>query len=464
MIYHRKEVPMPKKRRKYKRFSLSGYTGEKGIKNGNIYPEYALNFQDCVDGTLRGGVGLKRVFSNNPFLGYDVERIYYYADEGSVGELIFFADGKAYSLSLTPSADGGATQPTFLADIDFQTTAEGVQFVDASGKNYLALFTDKGVYLYDGATLSLAENSVACTMGCTHRERLFVVDKSCQSRILFSAPFNPQQWGEEAYATGSIEVSPEQGEIYAIFSVEKKLFILRREGCSVLTLEGESCNVMAYPIPASVGKVMPRTAQRVNKEMVFLSSDGLYKFDGVKVKKVAPHLTRAMRFTADGNFVVSVWGGYYVLCYDDLSGGRKTLFVDVENERGWISENVFSGSTYNGEKSYLLADGDLMEWSDNDGATLPTQTVWQSGYQRFNLGYGKKTVKKIALRGTGSVRLTIRSDSQERKSYVIALRENVAVFPKLQGEVFNLEIEGLNQCVVREIEFCADLFGEGGAV
>ena len=259
MIFYKKNTTMPKTSRKTVKFNFSAVPSENSLKNDVLYPVKCQNFR-AVSGGIGAAFGTQSAFLENPLQGAALTNAWFFGDT-QTGKLIFSTASAIYSLPLQDAGDFNATtpQPTFIYSGSFTSPMHSIDYINAQNTHELYIFSEKGIYFYNGTSFSLIKNSPVVTTGCVYYDRLFAVSALIPYRMYFSAPLEGNNWTASYLSAGYVDLSPEHGAIHALFSIGKNLYALREHGITRLHTEGENFNFTAMPFSTALNtSLMPQ--------------------------------------------------------------------------------------------------------------------------------------------------------------------------------------------------------------
>ncbi|MBR7100318.1 MAG: hypothetical protein IKC91_04105 [Clostridia bacterium] len=461
MIFYKKNTTMPKTSRKTVKFDFSAFPSENSLKNDVLYPVKCQNFR-AVSGGIGAAWGTQAAFSENPLEGVTPTNTWLLGN-AKTGKLIYSTAASTYSLSLQGAGDANATapQPSLIYSTGFSSPMRALDYVNAQNTHELYIFSEKGIYFYNGSSFSLIKNSPVVTTGCVYYDRLFSVSALIPYRMYFSAPLEGSNWTAAYLSAGYVDLSPEHGAIHALFSIGKNLYALREYGITRLHTEGENFNFTAMPFSAAFGSVYADSIQRVGACLIFLTSEGLYSFNGNRVEKLNFAFLNGADFATSPDCRAFVYGAHYVLNYLDGKNNRRTLFLNPAEQEGWISDMDISFPISDGNRCFFLDNGIFATFSQKssrcNGAMYKT---WESDFTKLGLGDGRKLLRAVSLQGKGNVQLRIRGEHVfDERVYTLSLNGQAAVHPLLKGKAFSFQVESEDEeCLLQSISVTAEIW------
>ena len=278
-----------------KKFTLSSFSGQidGSLDNevkGDFALDYAFNFS-AKDGTLKCDDGLKLLTIDNKGLsfsdGVKAEIIFYYNRFDTINKkkddrIVAYAnDGGIYSLKLYDDS-------TNFTKIEGITFTEKPSFL--SYKSYdddvLLLSTKKdGLYILNGDEITFVDGAPSITSMCIHSERLFITTDSDENTVWFSDDFDLTNWFVSLDEAGYITLADSRGKMLQVFSFLNYLFVFREYGISRITAYGSQEDFSVDNLYSGHGKIYKNSITFCGNSIIFLASDGVYKFNGVECVK-----------------------------------------------------------------------------------------------------------------------------------------------------------------------------------
>lgn len=142
--------------------------------------------------------------------------------------------------------------------------------------------------VYDGNTLTVAENAPRVDCACLHYDRLFVTTLNDKNTIMFSDDLDPTGWEVGPDEAGYITMTDERGAIVGIISFLNYLYVFREYGISRLTAYGAQESFNLNHLFLTTGKIVKDTVRVCGETVIFLTEQGLFQFDGSNAKKFCP--------------------------------------------------------------------------------------------------------------------------------------------------------------------------------
>lgn len=187
---------------------------------------------------------------------------------------------------------------------------------------------------------------------CLHNSRLFVIDKKNDALIRYSSNRNPLNWSanEDEDGAGKIELNEFRGMIEKLVSFLDNLYVFSKFGISKVSIFTSTSRYTVSNIFSSSAKIYKNTICVCGQNILFLSQDGLYIFDGYDVKKANENLSDLLKNCDQQNAKTCYFEGkVYIACNlnylddqtDDRCAINNSLVVfDIENNDFSVIRNI----------------------------------------------------------------------------------------------------------------------------
>jgi len=330
-----------------------------------------------------------------------------------------------------------------------QTAATTHSGVSAGGKAYVVNNSD-ATWKFDGTTATRL-GTTAGTTGNQPKARYVVFYKgrlffgNCnaganRSRVIYTgSDANPADL-EYFKATSFIDFDPDDGdEVTALVPFLDQIIVFKRN--KTFSLRGDTPSsfrvVLGNP---SLGCIAPRSAVAWEKGVVFLSSRGVFSFDGARAIRMSEKVDPALAALPVGtlsNAVGVVFGNRYFLALSttgstndivyvfDFTTGTWTRYV------GWAARALSIWPRAGGDELWAVDDGtkndylQLLTGTADKGAAISAYftTKWFDFGVPERKKLGKRAYLFFKASGNYNVSLDIQKDYQtDRKStYLISL-------------------------------------------
>lgn len=296
MIYNKKNSTMPKPIRK--KILLSNFLGyDESKTKDNLpcdYTDHCYNF----------------AFKNNKLIGkYGVQNLMLVNQNQVLPEL-----GKLtgeVNLFLAKNADRQSNYTTFVVShrgglecLDF-CKGEAWTHIDCEsimisavrylfGDRELLLMSDgvNGIKVMENKQVTSINNSLAILDMCVHYERIFAVVSGNRNSLWFSDDFDPFNWNVSISEGGYIEFDGSLGNVNVVKSFRDYLYVFCDYGIYRLSAMADQTQFSIKKLYCACGKIFAKSVADCGDRIVFVSSDGIYFFDGYDVARYNIDITK----------------------------------------------------------------------------------------------------------------------------------------------------------------------------
>lgn len=451
---------------------VSFASGIDGSKADNILPiknaKMTYNFA-FIDGSLVSGVGFKGL--NCPFatqsalsnLTLSLESM------GCVGAIFYF---RKYDFEAQKWTDklilfDGEFNAFYIDILDENPTLNSLGFKFSSrpfGVNYrlnsedvfILASEDDSMIVWDGKSeIEVVADAPHISSMAIHFERLFVTTAGDKSEMWFSDDLDPTNWNVSLDDAGFIQMVDERGSLRRVISFNNYVYVFRDFGISRLSASSSQENFFLSHLFVSSGKILEKSICVCGDRIIFLTTEGLYQFDGSSTTKILGNLSNILR----GNQKTSACflnGKYYLSCRvdfgddnysDDDQKTNAILIMNVTTREYEIVRGIsvvdMVALLSSEHSKIVIATNDpnlpIVEVADIYGyfANVPLKKVWRSALTDLNYPNKLKTLRRFHLSLKGCAYLTIAS---EQESVTIKLQDGVNSYSLLiSGKQFSFE-------------------------
>ena len=403
---------------------------------------------DCGDGSIKNGLGITMFKLNGKnvpvnFTG-NIHGLYYVDGRGGIDELqgarMFYCvpkDEKAYLYD--------ETSKTFAYQFDLSKGSRYCMAANALNEWY-AIFTSKNGY-YVVNPPYFAENTVEGVTNaiCFCKGRTFLGQRP--RRLMYSGVDEPWFFTETLNDSGVIALGEDVGDIVALIPFHDRVYVFMDYGVAELEVTGSPLDFKIKPLDYSGGKIFGASVGVCNNHIMFLTENGVVRFNGNRFEMVAKNL----RISPKEDTQVcgyAVCGDNYIVRYQALSAEKRTAVVRSDGKGYFITDR--EGLTQSGGKALCVVNGYAYEIV-SDGYLVGTERFYFKS-RKTNFGINKKkVVRSFRLEGEGNYTLYVYCDGVWRHS-TVAFEDGVAVIPvHRQGKEFAFEFQLEQGAVIRKI-------------
>ncbi len=186
-----------------------------------------------------------------------------------------------------------------------------------------------GLYIYDGESISYAQNAPSITSMCVHYERIYATVAGESNSLWFSDDFDPSNWNTSLEEGGFINFDDDGGRVIKAVSFLDHVYVFRDYGIVRLTAYGSQENYSVSKIYASASRIIADTIALCGDRIVFLTDEGLFSFNGYTLTHIASKIENLFygdRTEARGAYVK---GHYYLACR--LRADEKEILSETDH-------------------------------------------------------------------------------------------------------------------------------------
>ncbi len=455
MIYYKNSISVPnviKKRVTVSDFSDGLGSGKDGGLKNLSNAKYIFNF-DVSSGALSAGVGLKEYKINGkPFAledGVFPIKLYYYKrydyanfkDDDRV--LCYASNGFIYCLKLF--VENSCFTKT---QIQFNSIPTAIEYKYNDENVLLMSSQEDELYVFNGDDVVKVDDAPKISSMCVHNERIFATEGNGSTSLWFSDDFNPLNWYISLDEAGFIDFQDERGALLKVISFLDYVYVFREFGISRLSAFGLQEDFSVSNLHFKVGKIYGDSVTDCGEHVYFVSTDGIYRFNGVDAVKILEcydefligvdnsdcqgvydnqKLYFNLKMKIDGNEekVVIVYNLETKTSYV-LRGAKISWLCPLKN-----SQKTLLAVYNNGEKVATVVDGYGKLFNK------PLKKVWQSNVTDFSIP-SKKRLYKVSAITKGDIKLEVLCDGKISKYDIKRSCQDVKPFVK--GEEFAMKI------------------------
>ena len=442
---------------------------DKNLTNFN-YASEIENFS-FETGALTGGLGFENIFkqfakpdeistlsSDLKNVG-DIEKIFYFYKYNNTlsqkQDKLVFVSGNHQIYFVDLQAQN--KQLSFLRNIKFSSTPEAIRY-RLNGEDVL-IFTSENdnMVVWDGtnAPYEVLDAPHISSMA-VHFERLFATVDGEKNSIWFSDELDPTEWSISLDEAGFIELVDERGALNKVVSFHDYVYIFRDNGISRLSAFGNQSQFSICNMFVSSGKIYPKSVCVCGDKIIFLSSDGLYKFDGVDTIKILENIESGFAGKDNINATACFFGSsYFLACnFQNNSDFLGTLLeIDTEN---YALKSVVKGYDF---KHICAIQSDKI---NGVVAILkkPQENAFYCGFIVKNGSYFDISTKKVWKSQTSNIGDTFKEKVLRRIFVQTDTPILIRVFDGNKHHVFNFNSSKktcMKTCIIPLIDFSFEI-------
>ncbi|MDR3263481.1 MAG: hypothetical protein LBT30_04145 [Clostridiales bacterium] len=314
-----------------------------------------------------------------------------------------------------------------------------------NGEDVLLMSAALGLYIYDGVNNPYVVSAAPKIKSmCVHSERLYASLKGDNTSIWFSDTFDPTNWNVSLDDGGFIDFADDGGYVRKVLQFNDSVYIFRDFSVERLIAYGEQSEFSVFKVCSLGAKIIPSTILLCGEYVMFMTRDGLFRFDGASSERIFESVTAMIDtgydaracFDRDKYYLaakVDFKDGREVLC-ESAGDGKNALFEfdvksrtvnimrgvsinDITAIKTQTKENVFACLSPGGNAALTGIVTELNGSGTVPGAvTLPM--MWTSAYNTSGAPDKRKLIRKVSFVSKYDAVLTVTADG-EAKAYPI---------------------------------------------
>ncbi len=438
-----------------RKISLNSFLTKGSISSDEMLSnpgDVALLFNfDCLDGTLKSGIGLKEYLNNGKSItlneGVTPLKLYYYKrfdatlKKYSDRIVVYGSDKRLYYITL-----GKDTGFKLITGLIFSTPPIAINYNFSDEDVLILSFKNEGLYVLNDTTLKKVDTAPKISSMCIHSERLFATTSGDGTALWFSDDFNPTNWSVSLDEAGYIELPDERGELLKVVSFLDYVFVFRSYGISRIYAYGDQTEFSVDNLFNNVGKIYANTVTECGGYIIFLTSSGFYRFNGIDTVKILPFYDRFLKGVNNDDAKGVFYNGKLYLNLNMKFNSKienVVLIYDLESKVPYIAKGLkiddlelVSGEDYN---VYAISNGKL-SLIDNSGKRFlkPLKKIWESGETDFSIETDKKKLDKIRITTSEDIAIYVIVDG---KTYIYNVSGGTSILKlNLYGSIFKFKI------------------------
>ena len=403
------------------RYVISSF-GEKETGAGVLSPASYTNC-DCRGGSLRGGIGLKK------YLDEQGEHLTMAMTVNSSVPHAFFAELNADGVQIN-------TKAVYLVGVDgylYMRLSNGYPWQRVqlgSTVEHSAMKSENRVIynffcgerlVYGTQDGSAFQNIVTVDNvgACVCKKRYFILTSN--GELIYTAALNPhEEYGSDPDGMGTIYLPVKYGAPVGVKEYEGKMYIFFEKGICKMSVAAKVTESTIEEVGYHGGKICLRGQAVTSEGILFLASEGAYYLRNNRVERVCEHLPIGPCATNKA-CAVGYCDEQVIFSYQKEGGAKKRLVLYADGKSGYFTEDY--GSLSGSEYTYV--NGKFYTFSkDCAEITRLQQPSFSSEEVTFENPKNKR-LKRLLLKGAGSVTVGVRCGERERR-YALVFHNGVA--------------------------------------
>lgn len=472
-MFYEKKLKLPQSRASTVEFA-NFKSGMNRMLDSNILPiKYAYNtFNfDISDGALKDGLGICRlnnIHLNKPsplgqYPGGDVKKVWqYFRYDITSGVrddklIVYMSDGNLYYTDIFGTQNDFVllqnssfiSKPNFL---NYRLNGEDVLIVSSN--------TDE-MLVWNGVDLPYrVADAPRITSMTIHYERLFATSSGASNAVWFSKELDPINWDINLESAGFIETADERGANINVLSFLDYVYVFREFGISRICAYADQTQFSVSHLFTSSGRISAKTISLCGDRIIFLTSSGLYAFDGLDTYKILDEISGSIS-DIDNACACFYNGKYYLACRYNFDDGETVLCEsNADCVLNAVIEYNIIDKSFNVLRGIDIADFAVIKIGGNELLTAAVRgqnsefigvfdrsgkyylstlpKVWQSPYTDLGRGNYIKTLKALYLISHKPCSIIVKADGQKYSYEIEGNAEITRISPNIKFKMLSI--------------------------
>jgi hypothetical protein len=367
--------------------------------------------------------------------------------------LVHGSDHKAYLTQFVSYTD----QLNWVYNLTFSTPPTALAFKQNGSDSIILASDDKMVLWKTNYNPYTIQNAPIITSMCMNDGALFCTIKQPGFKIWYAKDFNAENVGTISKNSGYISLEDELGYATKIVSFKGDVYVIREYGITKLNYVRK--DISFTHIFATNTRIYPNTVSVCGNLLLFMSTEGMYAFNGSKVSRLNIEIQDRIR---DNEHAVasSLGSKYYlglnidfkdnkkVLCENDEHINNALFILDVndlsfELIRGVDIKGMLPVKTIYFEKMLVIFNGtyktrlgEIIKQPKCFGVVMPKKWIKESIFEDSI----PKIITKLQINSSKGLNVKLKCDNREYlfKTYKDGLNEFTF---KVRGVNIDISVE-----------------------
>lgn len=303
--------------RVYNFFATDKLKNSKGIELAKfpysaIHPEeYSLNLDSFSATSINGVAFFKQFFNNTSVTNYKL--------------LLYDNAGNEYMNYLLDDDPTIAT----CYNLTFHTPPITLAFKQ-NGVDALILADDQKMVIWKTmSTPTQLQNVPIITSMCNNGDVLFCTLLNPAFKIWYTTDLNAENVGDIGKNSNYISLEDDLGDAKKVITFDRNVYVIREFGISKIKFIKNEIEVSE--VFKSNTRILFNTISICGNEMWFMTKDGLFKFNGIKVKKSNVDVDDLLSGLNDKAIAASIGNEYFVALNLNFDDSKQVLCETNQN-------------------------------------------------------------------------------------------------------------------------------------
>lgn len=359
-------------------------------------------------------------------------------------------------------------QPLF-AEGDFECVynvtlngeASSVNF-NQDGSDVILLSGDVSyLIMLDDVTAKFNPDSPCFSSLTFHYERVFGTTMEERNRVWFSDDFNPLNWNVSADEGGYIDFLDDWGDLLKVISFMDYVFVFKEDAIMRITAYADQTQFSVAKVAVGVGRILKNSIVLAGESIYFLTTKGLYSFDGYSIREIDDSLPRVTDYASLTACVLD--GKYYYAFRADESvpyGDNNAVGIyDLEKKSLAVINDIcvkifLSVSSHHASEVFALIGNDILKVTDSGAyKELPLPKRWKSIDTTFD-STNRKVIKAINVFTSHDIVFKVIADGKTYSFKIAGKNAYQRIRIEKSGYILSFEIEcDSAEAEIRPIDF-----------
>ncbi len=439
-----------------KKFTLSSFQGQMNSNlDESVKPIFSVdkmfNF-DNKDGVLKGADGLEELQikgQNIAFSNCKPLKVFYYNRFDLLNSkeddrlIVYCDDKKVYSLKLNEEN----SEFVEIENLIFNEIPSVINYKWYDEDVLIMSTSIDGLYLLNGDTFTFVEGAPAITSMCVHSERLFITTNNDENTIWFSDDFDFTNWYISLDEAGYITLADNRGKLLRVFSFLNYVYVFREYGISRIYAYGDQEDFSVENLYSGHGKIYKDSITFCGNSIIFLATDGVYRFNGVECVKILKEYDEYLKGVNNDNSQGIYFDTELKLLLNAKIDGREQnviLNYNLYDKHSYLLKDfdIVSLTKLKGEYYGLVCttqDGKVCAFNKSGNlCKKPLKKIYKCNKTDFMINTDNKKLYELKVNTNGRTQIVIEVDNV--KHFYLVNERNQTIYPNLIGENFSFEI------------------------